>query len=525
MANSNDSSSGIGCYEEMTRGALIALRNSNNLEKDCHYVITDYNRGNVGAVSSILLHATESNVLGMQVHVKTTHDNIAWNGTYDIDSNRIESLSDNLGNHVRGANAVDTFPWGVNSVNENQIHESTINYIAGSFNENIVESSSVININGGSINQNRFAQGVTANLNGTFNNNVIENDANVTILSGSNSDNYFGTSTAYTQVGTGYIRYSRLDGNSNLVNGNVNITSSSFDGATTFNTTGSNGSISNSTFGHAVASNLRNISSLTISQSTFDSGSQISATGATLLRLFRCSGSDGGRFLVAAGTSLTSNYNRVDSYGYIQVSRGEMTVNYSKASSLGYISHQSTGSNRVDRSEAVAQSNIRFLNSATEGRIYYCKTSAGGTIYQNGTSTGCYHYYCTASSNGQMYVQDAINARHYYSSASDFSYIRTYGTGVGQSIMYYCNASARGWIEHLNITARQRFYSIDASSQGIMRQTGGNANANTYYSTVSSYYYAFLTNSGVTRYGLHGNGRQTFTGQPASNGTGERNWT
>lgn len=514
----------IGKPDPMTRNQLLALRNSSSLEPNCHYVVTDYNRGNVSE-STLLLHAVTSNSLSMLVQVFTTHDNNAWTGTYDIDVDRMESLSDNLGNHVRGRAAVDAFPWGVGSVSENEIHESIINYNSGSFTENIVHSNCTININGGSSSRNRFSQGVTANLNGIFSNNVVENDANVTVISGSNVDNRFGTSVNYIQSGTGYIRYSKIDGNSTITNGNTNITNSTFESASILNTTNSNGSISSSTFGYAILSSLQNIESLTISQSNLDSGCQVSANGAKLLRLFRSSGSDGGRYLVSQDASLTSNYNRVDSYGYIQVTRGDMNINYSKASSLGYISHQSTGSNRVERSEATSQANIRFLDTATGGRIYYCKSNSGSSIYQNGTSSNCYHYYCEASSNAQMYIENSVNARHYYNSASDFSYIRSYGNNTGQSIIYYSNASARGWIEHLNITSRQRFYSIDSSSQGIMRQTGGNSDANTYYSSVSSYYYALLTSSGVTRYGLHGSGRQSFTGQPATNGTGERNWT
>lgn len=511
--------------EPVTRAQLRSLRTAGNLKTECHYVVTDYNRNNVGS-AEILIHAVNENTLSMDVYVATTHDNLAWAGTYDIDVNRIESLHDNLGNDVYGQAAVDAFPWGVTSVTENEVREGLLIHSGGSVTENYIGSSARLTISGGTVSQNTIEHSSNVTISGgTFQDNTVEGDVNVTISSGSNFENHFGTSTSYNQVGTGYIRYSKLDGNSTITNGNTNITNTTFEGASTFNSTGSNGTVSNSKFSYALIS-VNNIPSLTLTQVSFDSAGSITATNATRLYLYRSSASDGGRYLVSANRSMDCSYCRAESYGYIQTSNGTMVCNYSKASSLGYISHQSTGTNRVDRSEVRSQSNIRFLNSATGGRIYYCTVDSGASIYQSGTSTNCYHYYCSANSLSQMYIQNGVNARHYYNNASSYSYIRQYGNGSGQSIMYYCNADARGFIEHNSLTSRIRFYSIDVSSQSIARVTGsGNAPANLYYSNFTAYYYALMTLTGGTRYGLHGYGRQSFNGMPSTNGTGTRNWT
>lgn len=516
--NSND------CVESGTRAELIALRNAGQLIKDCHYVITDYNRPNVDA-AEILLHAVDENTLSMLAHVSTTHDNLAWEGTYNIDTNRIESLHDNIGNDVYGESSVDSFPWGVTSVSENEVREGRLNHTGGTVTENYISSSSTLTVSGGTVAQNRIEHSSNVSISGgTFQENTVSNDANVTISSGSNVENEFTGSSNYNQVGTGYIRYSSISGNGTVTNGNTNITNSKFSAATAFNSTGSNGSVSNSTFGYSSVS-VNNIPSLTLNQVSMDGGSSIGATNATRLYLYRSNATSGGRFLVSANRSMDCSYCSVQSYGYIQVTEGVMICNYSNVNSLGYVSHQSTGSNRVDRCDVTSQANMRFLNSSTAGRMYYCKASSGASIYQNGTSNGCYQYYCEASSLGQIYAQNMTNARHYYCSADSYGYIRAYGTGSGQSYMYYCKVSARGFVEHLDITARQRFYSVTAQSQSIARQTGGAAAANLYYSTFNSYYYFLGTLSGVTRFGLHGYGRQSYTGQPAINGTGTRNWT
>lgn len=507
----------------MTRAALRALRTASGLQPSCHYVVTDYNRGNVGA-AEILLHAVDESTLSMTAKVKTTFDTLSWEGRYDIDANRLVELSDNIGNVVNGDNSVDGFPWGVASVNENRVNEGVINYTAGTITENEINGATLTLVAGSST-RNTLEHSANLIINdGSLAESTLAEDANVTINSGSNYENHFGTSCLFNQVGTGIVRYTQIGAQGTTTLGDVNLQNCTIGANTILNTTGSVGNISNSTFGYSITSALQNIPSLTINQSSFDSASQIAATGATRLYLYRSSGQSGGRYLVSANASMDCSYCNVDSYGYIQTTLGTFVANYANATSLGYISHQSTGSNRVDRCSAESQANIRFLNSCTGGRIYHCKSTSGATIYQNGTSTNCYHYYCNADSFAQIYIQNGVDARHYYNNAESYSYVRTYGTNTGQSIMYYCSASARGYVEHNGIANRIRFYSVRAEGQSIARQTGSSANANLYYCSFHAYYYFLGVLTGGTRSALHGYGRQNFTGMPATNGTATRNF-
>jgi len=115
------------CPAPMTRAALLALRNAGDLQTGCHYIVTNYNRGNVGA-ATILLHATDASTLSMAVHVQTVHDGVAWEGRYDIDTARLVELRDNLGNVVVGryGTEVDRFPWGSTRVTETVVEHANL---------------------------------------------------------------------------------------------------------------------------------------------------------------------------------------------------------------------------------------------------------------------------------------------------------------------------------------------------------------------------------------------------------------
>jgi len=115
------------CPVPMTRSALLALRAAGELDRCAHYLLTDYNRANVGA-AQILLHAVDGSTFSMHAHVKTSFDAEAWEGRYDIGTNRITMLADNLGNVVSGryGNEVDRFPWGSSNVTETVIHGADV---------------------------------------------------------------------------------------------------------------------------------------------------------------------------------------------------------------------------------------------------------------------------------------------------------------------------------------------------------------------------------------------------------------
>lgn len=153
------------CEPEMTRATLIALRNSSSLKKDCHYVITDPSPNGTLQAQKILLHAVDANTLS-GCYIKVAHDNTAWNGSYDIDTNRVEYIHDHLRNNkVTGNAAIIIFPFGVASVSGNEVHSGAIlTYNSGTVTNNTINSISRVTVNSG-----------------TFRDNTVANESTVTI--------------------------------------------------------------------------------------------------------------------------------------------------------------------------------------------------------------------------------------------------------------------------------------------------------------------------------------------------------
>jgi hypothetical protein len=119
------------CPAPMTRAALITLRNTNSLSKDCDYVITDHVQGRLVAGTTIHLQAVDTNTLSEVVSVKTPYDNVAWSGIYDIDAGQVTFLQDNLSNTVRGAIPVTDFDWGNTALKHCSILGAIMNYTYG----------------------------------------------------------------------------------------------------------------------------------------------------------------------------------------------------------------------------------------------------------------------------------------------------------------------------------------------------------------------------------------------------------
>lgn len=493
------------CPDPMTRWQLLALRNSSQLDIWCHYVMTWYNRGTVW-VATILLHAVDVNVLSLKAEIKTTHDNIAWTGKYDIDTNRIISLEDNLDNKAYWQAQVDAFPWGVTTVYDTTNYFGTFTYTAWTvYRTTIWEWSRYVHSGW------------------TWYDNKILWWSFVTFTSWSNLRNTFDNDFTYNQAGTWYIRYSNAETNWSFTNGNVNISNTKFVTWAVWNTTWSTWAITNSQLGYTVTNALQNIASLTISQSNLSSWSSITATWAAYVYIYRSESKWWWRFLVTAGKSLYAVYCEVNSYWYIQVTDGRLNARYCTSNSLGYISHQSTWTNTTDRAHVSSQANMRFTGTTNWSRIYYSKSDSWASIYINNW-TNDYFYYVHWDSASQIYTQNKTNSRMYYLHASASSYIRSYNW-AWQSIMYYSSATARWYVEHSNIWARLRYYGITAQAQSIFRMTWGTVASNIYYSSLFAYYYILGTPGWGTKYWLHWFWRQTFSWVIATNWTWTRNWT
>lgn len=591
---------GTSCPDPMTRNALLALRNSGSLLKDCHYVITNASTDGNLDVQEILLHAVNGNTLSMQAGILTSHDNTAWQGVYDIDTNNVIEVIDNLENKVVGNGSIINFPFGVTSVADNTVHsDSIITYVGGTVNGNTFMNNSAVRINSGTfsdnvistdanitsngnvrrnifsaqsnttINSGDFLEnevkgdatvissttgdvdnnifsansnstisgtanldtseiGTDANLTltggnvtttqigqngnltmsgGAFADNTIGQDAEVTIIGQSNYENTFGDSTIFRQVGTGYIRYSTIKGTTTWTNGN-NVVSNVTAHTATVNTTGSAGTISNSTLDRAYMQNLQNIPSLTITDSTISNYATVQTNGSTRIYIYRSTVTDGSRVLCSAGSRIDMSYTHLDSYSYLQSTGvgGILYANYCNLTSLGYIRNLTTNTNRAERCKVGSQSSIRFDGNANNCRVYYSIADGGGAIYHTGNSVNCYTYYSSAIGLGQIYTTGSTNARIYYCSASSRGYIRSLNC-VATHYMYYCEASASGYVQ-MN-AAGGRMYAVTANSQSIVEKRG--AAGNIYYSTFTAYFYAYITRTGGTSSGLFGMGRRTQT--------------
>lgn len=570
---------GTECPAPMTRAALRALRTSGGLLKDCHYVITDYNRGTVGA-ATILLHAVDANTLGMDANVKTVYDTLAWDGRYDIDTNRITELNDNLGNEVSGQELVDTFPWGVTTVSDNIVDEGAVfNYTAGNFIDNRIESGANVTATAGNTQRNTFRAASNtvvsagdflenevhsdatvnssttgdvdnnvfgslsiANISGTANvdANTVLNNSNLTVTGGNVADNYIDSDSALT-VSAGSVYENRLEssaivnlvGGANFYRNTVSNESSLTVGGhtvfestftrTTVNTTGSAGNgIRYSAFTRATIT-AQNVPLFYINSSDYSANSQVSASNAARFYSEYDTMSGYGRMLVSAGKSLTSSYNDVRDYAYIQVLNGVLTARYNSVSNVSYIQSNTTGTNTVDRNHVNSQSTVRVLGTSTGCRIYYCNVSSGSSVYHNGTSTGCYFYYCDASSSSTMYSNNSVNLRAYYNSAAGNS--QYYSLNVTAThYAYYNSMQGHGYIRHAN-SSGGRIYAVACSGQGLLQLSGATPAGRIYYSSFHAYYYLYANNWTITRTSLHGYGRRTYNvTNPATNGTFTQNF-
>lgn len=428
-------------------------------------------------------------------NVVTTDANVVSNGV--VDRNHFEAQSNAT---------INSGDFRENRVDSDATVTSST---TGDVDNNHFSSLSVVNISGAA-NLDANTVGQNANLTisgGSLADSSIQEDAQVTIRSGSNYENVFGTSTIFNQVGTGYVRYSTIEGTTTWTNGNTNM-SNVHSYVSTVNTTGSVGTISNSTFNRAYMQNVQNIPSFTITDSTISNYGTVQTNGAARIYLYRTTVTDGGRILTSAGSRIDASYTKVQGNSYLQstVNGGILYANYCDVNSNSYIRNLTPNTNRAERCHVSSQSNIRFEGSANNCRVYYSRASGGGSVYHTGTSNNCYIYYSTADGLSQIYTQNSVNARIYYCSAQSRGYVRSLNNAATH-YLYYCNASASGYVQMNN--AGGRMYAVNASSQAIVEKRGNAGNI--YYSNFSAYYYAYITRTGGTSSGLFGIGRRTHT--------------
>lgn len=516
---------GTSCPAPMTRAALVALRNSSQLSRDCHYVITDYNRGTVGS-ATIMLHAVDENTLAMGAFIKVSFDNTAWQGRYDIDTNRIVELNDANGNKVSGQEIVDTFPWGTANVYDNIIEEGAkFTFVSGRFYDNRIQGDATVTVNAGTVARNRFDQYSNTTVNGgSFYENDIHSDATVTWNTSNCYGNEFGNESVLNDAGSRQFYRNELSRAANVTTGDLDIYDNEFR-RSTVNFTGSVGAVRYCGWYDCTSFvNAKDINRLDIAYCKFYDNSQFQCNGAARVYLRYFHLKNYGRLLVSAGKSFDGNYTTLADYAYAYVQGGHLYCNYSTYRDVTYIQQLATvtGTNRAERNHMVAQSRIRFTGTVEDCRIYYCRGSAGAIIEHRGTSKGSYIYYYTADASSQVYTNNSDDARMYYGSNSGRGISFSQGC-TGVHYMYYCAAIASGYVI-MNGGFGGRMYAILATTQGRAELRNSAPGSNWYYSTVSDYYYLYLTLVAATRYGLNAAGRRTYSVTNPPNGTYQQNF-
>jgi hypothetical protein len=432
---------------------------------------------------------------------------ITTRNTFDAQSDSTINTGDFRENTVKNNATVTSNTTG--DVDNNIFGAASDTVISGTanFDLNTIKSDANVTVTGGTVLGNEFWQLSDTVVNGgTLSDTTVGEDAQVTINSGLNYENKFGNSTIYNQVGTGYIRYTTIEGTTTWTNGNTDV-SNVRSYVSSVDTTGSTGTISNCDFHRATATTMQNIASLTITDTSIKDYSQISANNAARLYLYRSSVNGGSRVLVSAGSRIDASYTNLDSYSYLQSTQigGFLRANYCNLTSLSYIRNTTVNQNFAEGCSANAQSSIRFDGTVSNCRVYYSSADGGAAIYHTGSSNDCYMYYCSADGLGQIYSQNSVSARLYYNTASARAYVRSLDCATTHYI-YYSTASSSSYIQ---MSASQgRLYSIEASSQSIFEKRGNN-NSNLYYSSVRVYYYYYITLTAGTISGIFGEGRRT----------------
>ena len=428
-----------GCSETTgTRTQILSLRNSSSLTTGCPYVITGYVRGCLTA-TEIVLTATSVNSFSFDVDILTTFDTLHWEGRYDIDTNRVVALHDNIGNIVEGrlGNEVDRFPWGSAQVNGNIIQNADVYIDCANtqvISENTFNANSYVDLRG---------------FQGVFYDNTVDSYGRIYLNAAQQVDirrNKFQSySYNYYQGQTNvYLRQSTFQSNSYV---------RKFSGTDLFQ-------IIDTT---VAAGDIRHYDGQTyISDSVIKSGGRVYQQGS----------------------------NRLD-------------IRNSTVSDLSYILNQHTGAvadyTRFWYSNLKSLSYHYIRAGVTAGRhfYYYSNFSSGQVDIQSGTGLIRF-YYVERNSNGYIRIDNQTGILNLYQThVASRGEIRLNGT-AGTNTLYYSNF--HGYQARVSLTNTTAFYiySLTCQAGGQYDATGGSPRA--YYSVVDSFGRFVATNATTAGY-------------------------
>lgn len=544
---------GTSCPAPMTRAALLGIRNASGLMKDCHYTITDYSRGNVGA-STVLLHAIDENTLSQTVLVKTGYDNTAWEGRYDIDTNRMFELQDQRLNTVIGQTQVDNFPWGNASLTGNTIKNATLTYVSGTFIDNTVDEGANVRINSGNVRQNKFSSTSNVTITNTpFIGNTVDADANLTISNtGTTYANHFGQDSNTTLSNATIFTDNQVQTDATIVATGGNIQENEFGG-------GSSSNISSGDFLNNEIQSLANVTSSTsrdcdsnvfgegcririsdtanIDRNRVISDADLTASGASTVN--NCQLDQQSSLIISGGSLLDSG---IHSDSSVTIRSGSNIENTFESSSI----YNQVGTGRINQctlqgNSSVTNGNVNLLDTTfnraivnltgSTGTLYYSQVAGSVTAvnvasfamsYSNMTAnssisvsnaTRTYVYQCALSGFGRIiqsantqldctysgfrdyaYVQ-VTNGRLYcnYNSVSNVSYIQHASSGTNR--IERCNVNSQSYARFLGTSTGCRIYYCNISSGSNIYHNGTSTNCYIYYCDLSSSSSLYTQNS------------------------------
>lgn len=364
------------CPAPMTRVQLITLRNSNLLNPECEYVVTDFSQNRVPVGTTLHFKATTSNSLSEVVDVKTAYDNEAWFGIYDIDTNLLKELRDGRGNVVRDVNgtAVGNFDWGNTAYTNCLVDNASWAVTYGSPRQ----MRNVEVKNSASLNTSAMAAGSLTNF-------VIENSSSANFqVSSINATNWHILNSSTVNL----INYSGNTSNSNFTiknNSSLNLSNSS-----------SAFSVNNLTLIDASTFNHTGVSSGIVSGSrlTMTNGSSIThGSGALALNFNNANITDSSSISHTTGTisNLTSVLLENNSSILQNSLSGSLSMVVVKLINNSVVSNQSASNISIDNSILENASRIDKRNGATgTALISYGKLQNNSNIDLTATSANSF---------------------------------------------------------------------------------------------------------------------------------------
>jgi hypothetical protein len=493
---------------EVTCAEINALNAQADAIPGQAYIVTDYNRGTVGA-AIILVHGVTDGSIGHTADISTEFDNSAWHGRFDPDTCRIYDMRDNRGNYIRGDVGVEieNFPWGNARVSGNDFH--SVNFDYGDSGARVED-----NYGGPTV----FLQVRDANTD--VRNNHFHSQADIRL----NGDYRMFRSTVgsnarvYANNGEGgEMDYCTVSNNAYLELGPVILERNTFEAGADVRTRGAVGRIDRSNFGRCQVI-LTNCQNVDIDDLTIHSFGRILMINSARCRILRSTISQYSYIQRVNGApEIVLEYSTIKNLSLVRAwNNAVITVNRTDVGNGGRVDCLN-GNNQV-RHSTIKEDYVRFWDTATNCLFDYNHISGNGSAEFRGTSDGA-RIHRTNINAGRVQIWNS-NARIFYCTVNS---ARSYIISRDSSALITdvtCDSWGRMDIQQGRTGTIQ---GLSISGTAYVRLRGGTGVIQ--HSSFDGFYYHYCDNQVGLHQGLHAHGRQTFTAPTtAITGAAQRNF-